>query len=109
LAAIPFNAQEILLAASRADREQKTMENMRLIRTLGLFMMLGLTGSSGGCGPTALSPADQEKVDAIIKKEHAGRHKELNDDLKSAKQARGNVQKQRAGARRAANPGQGEP
>jgi hypothetical protein len=109
VATIPFNAQEILIAASRADREQKTMEYMRLIRTVGLFTMLGLTGSSGGCGPTALSPADQEKVDAIIKKEHAGRHKELNDDFKSAKQARGNIQKQRGGARRAANPGQGEP
>ena len=72
------------------------MENKRLIRTLGLFLVLGLTGLSGGCGPTALGPADQEKVDAIIKKERAGRHKELNEDLKAAKQARGNVQKKQA-------------
>jgi hypothetical protein len=109
LQAIPLNVQVIILAPSRADREQKTMENKRFIPTVGLFLVLGLTWFSGGCGPTALSPADQEKVDATIKKERTGRHKELNEDLKTAKQAQGNVQNKRAGARRAANRGQGGP
>jgi hypothetical protein len=85
------------------------MENARFIRTSGLFLVLGFTWFLGGCGPTALSPTDQEKVDATIKNQHAGRHKELNEDLKITKQAQGNVQKKRAGARGGANRGQGGP
>jgi hypothetical protein len=79
------------------------MENTRFIRTLGLFLVLGLTGLSDGCGPTALSPTDQEKVDAGIKKDRVARHKELNEDLKAGKQVQG---KQAAG-RKAAHQGPG--
>jgi len=83
------------------------MENKRFIPTFGLFLVLGLTGLSGGCGPTELSPTDREKVDAVIKKERAGRHKELNEDLKTAKQTQGNAQKQQTSARKAAHRGPG--
>jgi hypothetical protein len=79
------------------------MENTRFIRTLGLFLVLGLTGLSAGCGPTALSPTDQEKVDTGIKKDRVGRHKELNEDLKAGKQ----VQGKQAPGRKAANRGPG--
>jgi hypothetical protein len=83
------------------------MENKRFVRTLGVFLVLGLTGLSGGCGPTALSPSDQAKVDAGIQKERAGRHKELNADLKAAKQLQGNVEKKQAAGRKAGRRGPG--
>jgi hypothetical protein len=83
------------------------MENKRFIRTFGLYLVLGLTGLSGGCGPTALSPTDREKVDAVIKKEHVGRHKELNEDKRSAKQLKGDTQRKQAAGRSGAQQGPG--
>jgi hypothetical protein len=81
------------------------MENKRFVRTLGVCLVLGLNGLWGGCGPSALSPADQETVEATIKHERAGRHKELNEDLKAAKQLKVDAQKKQAAGRRAANRG----
>ncbi len=85
------------------------MEYMRLIRSLGLLVLLSVTGLWSGCGQTALSPTEQDTVNATIKKKTAERHKELNAELKTAKQSQGNIQKKRAGARRAAHGAQGGP
>ena len=73
------------------------MEYMRLIRSLGLLVLLSVTGLWSGCGQTALSPTEQDTVNATIKKKTAERHKELNAELKTAKQSQGNIQKKRAG------------
>jgi hypothetical protein len=78
------------------------MNIMRLIRTLWLVLVLGHIGLSAGCGPTPLSPTDQVKFDAAIKKDRVGRHKELNE-VKASKQVQG---KQAAG-RKAAHRGSG--
>jgi hypothetical protein len=85
------------------------MDNMRFSRTLGLFLAVGLTGSSGGCGPPALTPIEQQKVEEVVKQERVGRHKELKEDLKAAKQLQANAQKTQAVTRKAALRGQAGP
>jgi hypothetical protein len=79
------------------------MEQKRLIPTFGLCVWLGVTGLTGGCGPTALSTSERAKVDEGIKKERAGRHKELNEDMKTAKQQKGDAQRKQAAGRRGAH------
>jgi hypothetical protein len=109
LAAISVNSDAIILCCSLAYRDKKAMEKRQFVRTLGLVLVLGVTGLAGGCGPAALSPADQEKVNATIKNERAGRHKELNEQLKAAKQLQGNAQQKQAVARKAAHRRTGGP
>ena len=58
------------------------MQLERFVRTLGLFLAVGLVGLAGGCGPGPQSPADQKVADEIIRKEHAGHHQQLKADVK---------------------------
>ena len=101
--------EEIILAPSRAEREHETMAKTRIGWTLGLFLAVGLTGSSGGCGPAALNPTDQQKVEEVVKKERVGRHQELNENLAAAKQLQGDARKTEAASRKAALRGKAGP
>jgi hypothetical protein len=74
------------------------MEKRQFMRTAELVLVLGVTGLAGGCGPSVLSPTDQVKVDAAIKKDRVGRHQELN----AAKQAQGSMQRKQAAGRKVA-------
>jgi hypothetical protein len=77
------------------------MPTARIVRTLGLFCVLGLAGLAGGCGPAALNPADQEKVERVIKEERKGRHQEL----KATQKLQADAQKKQGAARKAAHRG----
>jgi hypothetical protein len=107
LAAIRINAELNILTQLQVDREQQSMENRRFIPTFGFFLVLGLTGLTAGCGPTALSTTERAKVDEVIKKERVGRHKELNEDMKTSKQQNGDTQRKQAAGRRGARQGPG--
>jgi hypothetical protein len=78
------------------------MQLARFVRTLMLFLVLGLAGQAGGCGASALNPADQEKVEEIGKKERAGRHQELKAVHKNQADAEKNQATARKGAHRGA-------
>jgi hypothetical protein len=78
------------------------MQLARFVQTLGLSLALGLAGLAGGCGPAALSPTDQQKVEEIGKQERAGRHQEL----KAVQKTQADAKKDQGAGRKAAHRGQ---
>jgi hypothetical protein len=76
----------------------------RLVRTLGLLLLLGLAGFAGGCGPGTQGPADPE-AEEIIRKEHAQAHRQLKADRKTQADA----ERIQGATRRGAHRGQAGP
>jgi hypothetical protein len=57
------------------------MRLARIVRTLGLVLVLGLIGSGGGCGSGSQGPADQDRQ-AQIKASKKATHRQIQEDAK---------------------------
>ena len=71
------------------------MQLARIVRTLGLLLVLGLSGFGGGCGPGSPVPLDREESNQIkeSKKNAHARLKEgskqIQEDLEKQAMRRG--------------------
>jgi hypothetical protein len=77
------------------------MEMKRYVQMVALGLGLVVAELTGGCGPPSLSPTEQAKADAAIRKEHAGRHQEVN----AAQRLQAPDQNKQGASRRAAHRG----
>jgi uncharacterized membrane protein len=85
------------------------MQVERFVRTLALFLVLGLAGYSGGCGSGSRSAADLTAAGEAIKKDRGALHKQLKADAKKIQKIQAEGQKVQAAARKGGHRGQGGP
>ncbi len=57
----------------------------RIVRTLGILLVLGLAGFGGGCSPE--SPNLSEEENQQIKASHKATHERLKENAEKAKEA----------------------
>ena len=62
------------------------MQCARLVQTVGLLLLFGFVGATGGCGPGTPTPADTQEAESIGK-DHRGRHEQLKAEAKKAQAA----------------------
>jgi hypothetical protein len=65
-------------------------------------LVLGLAGLAGGCGQGTERPAENAESNEAIRKDHAGRHKQLKADLKNVQ---ADTQKAQGAGRKGAHRG----
>jgi hypothetical protein len=64
------------------------MPTARMVRTLGLSLVLSLAGLAGGCGLGSQGPTNSEEADQILKEAHMKSHQRQKADLSKQKAVR---------------------